>query len=145
MKREELNFYDCNEGILDFVNLVYDKEEADNVMDTMQARIKELEAEVIGYKASLARADFKRCEMSARIRELEASEYKWFDLVRDFVKVLGNDPYMVYAAIESRLKIMCDNDEIERLNELNQSILDRLKVLTPNDWNRTYRRKENKK
>lgn len=111
MKREQL--YICG----DCDNATYFKSEADAVMDTYEARIK----------------------------ELEASEYKWFELVRDFVQVLGNDPYMAYAAIESRLKIMCDNDEIERMSELNQSILDRLKVLTPHDWNRTYRRKENEK
>lgn len=139
MKREEL--YICG----DSDDATYFKSEADDVMDSYEEHIKELEAEVMGYKASLARADFRMCEKDARIRELEASEYKWFDLVRDFVQVLGNDPYMVYAAIESRLKIMCDNDEIKRWNELNQSILDRLKVLTPKDWNRTYRGKENKK
>lgn len=137
MKREELEKMQMDGWE------AYDIKDADPVMDSYEEHIKELEAEVIGYKASLARADFKRCEMSARIRELEASEYKWFDLVRDFVQVLGNDPYMAYAAIESRLKIMCDSDEIERWNKLNQSILDRLKVLTPKDWNLTYRGKGN--
>lgn len=83
--------------------------------------------------------------MEARIKELEDAEYKWFDLVRDFVTVLGNDPYMVWTAIDSRLKIMCDDDEIERWNKLNQSILDRIKVLTPNEWNRTCRNKEESK
>lgn len=89
-------------------------------------------------------ADAVMDELEKRIKELEAAEYKWFDLVRDFTTVLGNDPYMVWTAIDSRLKLMCDNDEIERWNKLNQSILDRLKVLTPNDWNRTYCDKETK-
>lgn len=41
-----------------------------------EQRIKELEAEVIGYKASLERANFKMCEKDARIKELEASLQK---------------------------------------------------------------------
>lgn len=114
MKREELKdeWADCLEN--GETRLVYVAEEADKVMDAMEHRIK----------------------------ELEAAEYKWFDLVRDFVTVLGNDPYMVWTAIDSRLKIMCDADELERWNKLNQSILDRIKVLTPNDWSRTCHDKE---
>lgn len=77
----------------------FHKSEADSVMDAMEARIKhleaildldprtnlslvnenqqlrdrikELEAEVIGYKASLERVNFKMCEKDARIKELE--------------------------------------------------------------------------
>ena len=37
----------------------------------LKERINELEAEVIGYKESLERANFKMCEKDARIRELE--------------------------------------------------------------------------
>lgn len=104
MERKDLHVYLSYQAID-----VYHKDEADVVMDAMEAHIK----------------------------ELEIAEYKWFDLVRDFVIVLGNNPYMVYAAIESRLKSMCDNDEFERFNKVNQSILDRIKVLKPHEWNRT--------
>lgn len=38
----------------------------------LKERIKELEADVIGYKASLERANFKMCEKDACIKELEA-------------------------------------------------------------------------
>lgn len=125
MKRKDLYVY--NYGNAEF----YLKREADPVMNGYEARIKELEDE--------------NTKLNKRITALGASEYKWFDLVRDFVTVLGNDPYMAYAAIESRLKIMCDDDELERWNKVNQSILDRLKVLTPNDWNRTYNENHSEK
>lgn len=111
--REELKVYNWYDEIDDSVQTL-NKDEADKVMDAMEQHIK----------------------------ELEAAEYKWFNLVRDFVTVLGNDPYMVWTAIDSRLKLMCDADELERWNELNQTILDRIKVLKPHEWNRTYHNAE---
>lgn len=116
MKREELKADKAIDWTLTHDKYIefYEKSEADEVMDAMEQRVK----------------------------ELEAAEYKWFNLVRDFVTVLGNDPYMVWTAIDSRLKLMCDADELERWNELNQTILDRIKVLKPHEWNRTYHNAE---
>lgn len=64
MKREQL--YILGDGDA----AAYYKSEADSVMDAYEARIKELELVVIGYKASLEWANLKMCEKDARIKEL---------------------------------------------------------------------------
>lgn len=67
-------------------------------------RIKELEAEVIGYKASLERANFKMCEKDARIKELEAENEK----LKEHVSALNKNKARWHIVADCDLPKTCE-------------------------------------
>lgn len=80
--REELKYLIISDEDL-YEEKVYLKNQADKVMDAMDARIKELEKQLEDVQntmytdnVDLGMENFK---LKERIKELEIAEYKWFD------------------------------------------------------------------
>ena len=66
--------------------------------------------------------------------EMVEDRNRWRDLCRDIVTVLGNDPYMAFACMDSWIKKMRDKDDEKQMSELANSILKRIKDIKPQDW-----------
>ena len=66
--------------------------------------------------------------------EMVEDRNRWRKLCRDIITVLGNDPYMAFACMNSCIKKMCDKDDEKQMSELANSILKRIKDIKPQDW-----------
>jgi flagellar motor component MotA len=72
-----------------------------------------------------------------RIAELEQQiekMKKYGKLLQDICIVMGNDPYVVWAGLQNRVKTLWDTDEEERGYKMTENILDRMLKITAVDW-----------
>lgn len=58
----------------------------------------------------------------------------WKKLVTDMAVVLGNNPYMVKAAMKSWITKMADVEEQKSLLALSDDITKRLLTIKPDEW-----------
>lgn len=67
-------------------------------------------------------------------KESIAKLKKYGKLLLDICTVMGNDPYMVWAGLENRVKILWDVDEEARGLKMADDIRDRLLKISAVEW-----------
>ena len=75
--------------------------------------------------------------MCKKVEELEQQiekMKKYGKLLLDICEVMGNDPYVIWAGLQNRVKTLWDTDEEERGYKMTEDILDRMLKITAVDW-----------
>lgn len=90
----------------------------------MTEKYKELEAEVIGYKASLERANFRMCEKDARIHELTVENEKLRD-ENAKLKTFNRGDFEEFADILDKHDFFCQRAGYESWFEKPKAVQDK--------------------
>ena len=76
----------------------------------------------------------KVCNVNKELEQQIEKLKKYGKLLLDICTVMGNDPYMVWAGLENRVKVLWDLDEEARGLKMADDILDRLLKISAVEW-----------
>ncbi len=84
----------------------------------------------IAYLAGAEPREKQIANLEAQIEKMK----KYGKLLLDICEVMGNDPYVIWAGLQNRVKTLWDTDEEERGYKMTEDILDRMLKITAVDW-----------